>query len=368
MELVVVMPESGDGKKNTRLSQTVSGEIRELSSPGGFPEISIRWIRSSEEFIWEFTGGNLKNIRILFLCDIGNTGINLALYSMMQAIRQEREGFAGSIGGIVVDGKSQFYTKAFAREFVLSANGSGCLFVGRSLVEATGDLENFSTAARVKGISPEKAYQEAVRELVMRILKFHPKIEGVPKILCLHSCNVRTSNTYMLWKMVKKYLENGCAIHEISFKNGEIKDCLGCSYDTCLKYGKNTKCYYGGVIVDDVYPAVEECDMLMLLCPNYNDALGANLTAFINRLTALYRKRQFYEKYLFSIVVSGYSGGDLVAEQVIDAVSMNKTFILPPYFALMKMANEPGSIRETKGIEQQAKEYAEGMIHTAKGS
>ena len=39
---------------------------------------------------------------------------------------------------------------------------------------------------------------------------------------------------------------------------------------------------------EEVYPAVREADALVLLCPNYNDALSANLTAFINRLTALF--------------------------------------------------------------------------------
>ena len=54
-----------------------------------------------------------------------------------------------------------------------------------------------------------------------------------------------------------------------------------------------------------------------MLCPNYNDALSANLTAFVNRLTALFRQTRFYDKALFAIVVSGYSGGDILARQLI---------------------------------------------------
>lgn len=56
-----------------------------------------------------------------------------------------------------------------------------------------------------------------------------------------------------------------------------------------------------------------------MLCPNYNDALSANLTAFINRLTSLFRTTRFYDKALFAVVVSGYSGSDIVAEQLIAA-------------------------------------------------
>ena len=35
---------------------------------------------------------------------------------------------------------------------------------------------------------------------------------------------------------------------------------------------------------------------MVMLCANYNDALAANLTAFVNRLTALFRQNRFYEK------------------------------------------------------------------------
>ena len=37
--------------------------------------------------------------------------------------------------------------------------------------------------------------------------------------------------------------------------------------------------FYGGPMVDEVFPAVRECDALVMLCANYNDALSANLTA-----------------------------------------------------------------------------------------
>ena len=93
---------------------------------------------------------------------------------------------------------------------------------------------------------------------------------------------------------------------------------------------------------EEVYPAVRSADALLLLCPNYNDALSANLTACINRLTALFRQTRFYHKAVFALVVSGYSGCDTVARQVISALNMNKSFYLPPRFALMATANDPG--------------------------
>ena len=47
----------------------------------------------------------------------------------------------------------------------------------------------------------------------------------------------------------------------------------------CLHYGEQGECFYGGVMVQEVYPAIREADAVVLLCPNYNDALSANLTA-----------------------------------------------------------------------------------------
>lgn len=371
MKLTVVMPGAAGREGGTRLCRIASGVMEGLPFAGALQEtakgFTVEWVRDVEGFFSRFCSKGFQNARILFLFDIGATGICMELYSMLWMIRQVEGGFDGSIAGLVVDGEGELYTKAVAREFVFSANRSGCLFVGRPLAEATKGLANFSVAARVRGISPEEAYKEAIRELALRVACFSATPKRNPKLLCLHSCNTRVSNTYMLWSMVKKHLGGCCRIQEIFFRNGEIKDCLGCSYDTCLTYGQNTQCYYGGVIVDDVYPALESCDGLMLLCPNYNDALGANLTAFINRMTALYRKRQFYEKYLFSVIVSGYSGGDIVAAQLIDAVCMNKTFILPPYFALTAVANEPGSVGKAENVGQRARKYAGGIARVLCG-
>ena len=109
---------------------------------------------------------------------------------------------------------------------------------------------------------------------------------------------------------------------------------------------------------EEVYPAVRWADALVMLCPNYNDALSANLTAFINRLTALFRQTRFYHKALFAIVVSGYSGGDIVARQLIAALNMNKSFHLPGRFALVETANDPGQALALPGIQDRLDAFA----------
>ena len=177
----------------------------------------------------------------------------------------------------------------------------------------------------------------------------------------LHASSRRTSNTLDLWGAVRYRLADRCDITEIGLRNGTMEDCAGCPYTTCLHFGEKGGCFYGGVMVQEVYPAVRDTDALVLLCPNYNDALAANLTAAINRLTALYRTTPFTNKAVYGIVVSGYSGGDIVARQLIGALSMNKGFYLPPMACLLETANDKGSAMRLPGIEDRLAAFADRM-------
>lgn len=116
-------------------------------------------------------------------------------------------------------------------------------------------------------------------------------------------------------------------------------------------------------MVDEVYPAILDCDVLIMLCPNYNDAISANMSAVINRLTALFRKTKFYDKYFYAVVVSGHSGSDIVAQQLISALNINKTFMLPPKFVLMETANDIGDIEKIENIRERASDFAKNIKH-----
>jgi multimeric flavodoxin WrbA len=166
-----------------------------------------------------------------------------------------------------------------------------------------------------------------------------------------------------LWQRVRQLLEASCDITEIGLRNGTMEDCAGCPYTMCLHFGEKGDCFYGGVMVREVYPAVRDADAVVLLCPNYNDALSANLTAAINRLTALYRTTPFNDKAVFAMVVSGYSGGDIVASQVVSALNMNKGFWLPSDFCLLETANDAGTAIRLPGIEDRLHAYAQHMLN-----
>ena len=106
---------------------------------------------------------------------------------------------------------------------------------------------------------------------------------------------------------------------------------------------------------------------MLFLCPNYNDAVGANFTALFNRLTSLLLQCDLSEKQLYSVIVSGYSGGDLVARQLLGAMCLNKTVSLPPlkkkvtcaYFSVS--ANDLPTAQALPGIAGRLDAFAAAM-------
>ncbi len=303
----------------------------------------------------------LRDQKVLFAISLGESGVNLEYYRLLKRLRTETDCLEGCVGSVIVDGESELFTKAVARDIVFAANRCGCAFPGRAMVEGTGSLQNFRIQAMRTQTDYMGAYVAAACDMMQRLRDYAPIRKEEPKLLVLHAGSHQTSNTLSLWEMVKSHLD-GCKIREISLRNGEIQDCSGCPYTMCMHYSKKASCYYGGVIVEQVYPAILDCDALVMLCPNYNDAISANLSAFVNRLTSLFRQTAFYDKTLFGIVVSGYSGGDLVAGQLISGLHMNKTFRLPPHFAMLETANDPGSIYQVEGIAQRAAAFAEQIL------
>ena len=255
--------------------------------------------------------GPLTGQRLLFVISLDEGGVNRGFYDLLAHLRTHPNCLDRCVGSVLVDAPGDLYTKAAGRDLVLA----------------------FS----------------------------RPRLER-PKLLALHASSRATSNTLALWGLVRTRLEERCDITEICLRNGTLEDCAGCPYTTCLHFGEQGGCFYGGVMVQEVYPAIREADALVLLCPNYNDALSANLTAAINRLTALYRTTSFADKAVFAIVVSGYSGGDIVACQAAGAMNMNKGFWLPANFCLLETANDKGEALALPGIQDRADRFAENML------
>jgi len=355
-EILLIRPREPGGRENSRLlkalRQGLAGvrvqEVTEVSQLEAMTDESGRLAPEG------WTGKHLA----LFAIDLGEYGVNLEYTRLLGWLRSHPKSLEGWTGGVTADADSDLYTKSAARELVFTANCAGCAFVGRPLVEGTKTLSNFAIVASNLGTDLYGAYVESIKLLVKEMAKSQdPDKEKKRELLVLHASSHKSSNTYAVWQGVRQYLSD-ISITEIGLRNGTLADCSGCPYKMCLHFGERGSCFYGGVMVENVYPAVKKADGILLLAPNYNDALSANLTAFINRLTALFRTTRFYDKKLFGIVVSGYSGSDLIAEQMIAALNMNKTFYLPGDFAMLETANHPGEAMKLPGIEERMRQYA----------
>ncbi len=305
---------------------------------------------------------DLNNKLLLFAIELNEAGLNISLSKIITKLyTRGRDALYGSTGAILVHGKSDLYTKTMSRNIIFHANQLGCRFPGRPLVEATGSLNNFSKIAKVIKKPLKEVCLTLCQNLGKAIISYNPKLIDNPNILILHASNRKTSNTLNLWDMIHKHL-NCANIKEIHIENGTVRDCIGCPYKTCKHYGEKTSCFYGGIMVEEVYPAVLDADAVVFICPNYNDAISSNMSAVINRLTALFRKTKFYDKSLFGVIVSGHSGSDAIAKQLISALNINKTFALPPYFCIMATANDKRTIFKIPNIEERAKIFAENMM------
>ena len=338
--LTVIVPGAGETRFEGALADAVKGR----------PHQHISWLTDP-----------MDHQRLFFAVPLPDSGVNPTFYQLLAFLRTHPGCLRGSVGGVLVDGPGDLYTKSAARELVLAASLAGCTFPGRPLVEGVGTLRNFTVQATNAGCGLIEAYHLAAADLTARVLSFAPPQQNRPKLLVLHASSRATSNTLALWSQARAILEERCDITEIGLRNGTLEDCAGCPYTTCLHFGEQGSCFYGGVMVQEVYPAIRDADAVVLLCPNYNDALSANLTAAVNRLTALYRTTSFAQKAVFAMVVSGYSGGDIVAAQIVSALNMNKGFWLPPGFCLLETANDKGEAERLPGIEERVARFAENI-------
>ncbi len=338
MDLHLICPSGANPRLQQLLTRVLEGK-------------SVKVYRNAEDL------QDLRDKKLLFALGLDETGLNFGYVRILARLRREPGLLNGSTAGLIVDGPGELFTKSTAAELAFAVNQAGCALVGRPLVEATGTLENFRIQAQNLQTDLGGAYQAAAEDLISRLFEeFHPKKD--PELLVLHASSHHTSNTMALWEKVRGRLGEGFTVTEIGLRNGTLSDCSGCPYTLCLHFGEKGGCFYGGLMQQEVYPAVRRCDGIVMLCPNYNDALSANLTAFINRLTALFRQTRFYDKALFAVIVSGYSGGDILARQLIAGMNMNKSFYLPPRFALLETANDPGQAVKRPGVDQRLDAFA----------
>lgn len=300
----------------------------------------------------------IKGQKVLFCFDLDGFGDDTGIYkAIKKALDEDPLAFYGTTAALLVISKTDYFTKRFAQSFLFNMSIRGVNFIGHPLMEIVDGYQNLKTWQKTLHFPLEKIAERLLHQLLERLEEHGVKKYKNPKILVLHASQDQTSNTLTLWKTVSKHLED-LSPKVLHVENGTIVDCKGCGFTQCIHYSESNSCFYGGQVILEILPAIEEADIVIWLLPNYNDAVSAMLTAVINRMTVLYRRKVLHDKSVFAVVVSGNSGGDSVACQLIGALAINKGMFLPQGFLLNAIANDPGTVLSIDGIEEKAKAFA----------
>ena len=243
---------------------------------------------------------------LLFLAAVDDLGMGEDFVRILRRVRALGDGLRGYAAGVILLGSTELDTKNAARELIFALDMAGCAFPERPLAEATGSMRNLRVTQRTHALNdPEEALAFSVESLADRLLSFAPPRFAAPRLLVLHASDRPTSNTLALGDLVLERLDKRFSIRTLSLRNGT-----------------------------------------------------ANIMAFINRLTSLHVSGGLSGQRLYAVVVSGYSGGDIVAKQAMGALCLNRSFLLPPRFCLMETANDPGEAVQLPGIRQRAASFA----------
>lgn len=325
--LVIVAPEGRGHFSQNRLE----GVLKRLA-----PE--ARWIRDADEL------EACRDAEVLFAIALDASGMNAGYDRMKRRMATERDLLHGARAAVVVDGPGALFTKSVGRELVFRANHAGCAFIPRALIEATGNLANFELRAALLETDLERAYHYHLAGLLGRLAADRPRPpQGTARLSVLCATDrLGTANTVALWRHMERRLPEAVERHLVNLGKGRIFDCFGCSYSHCRTRG----CPKTDALTEGLYDELAQADGVLLLVPNLNDGLGPDMAAFLNRMTHLANGDLIRHQAIFAVIVSGYSGGDIITRQILNGFCLNKGFHLPPYFAMMETANRPLAILE----------------------
>lgn len=310
----------------------------------------------------------LSHKKILFICDLNAIGRDQKLDELLIYLKSgDRQGcLRGTYVAMINRSGSDWYTKTFARTWLLQLNMLGASIIGKPLVELLPDFENLMTWQKQIHLPLETVAKNRIIDLVERLMKSESVKLSRPKILVLHASRPAESNTLALWHLVKNTWEVSGKPYdysEIYIERGSITDCIGCPFEVCVNEAKRLNCVVGGQFVEQILPALEWADAIVWICPNYNDTISADLMSVINRMSGFYRTRDLSKKRVYGIIVSGNSGTDAVAHQLVGSLNVNKGFVLPPVFCLSEIASGPLSVLQKENAVDKSARFACEMIN-----
>lgn len=317
--------------------------------------------------------------KLLIALSLGADGVSDSFSHLLSTLRRDTNLLKGCLAGMVVETENDLYGKSASLQLAFAMNTSGCALVGRPLVEATATIQNFPEDTTPKeevdhsdlihedGTNPLAAYTNAVTLLARRLTG--PGFRGkspltgrpdLPKMLGVHTAIGEESNAMDLWNELKNRISPFMTCTDLALRPRAVTQCALCS----AKLGTDSSCLYGSPFPQEAVSLIKEADALMMICGGHLNSVHAQQLAFIQHLSALFPKKFFYEKALYTVIVSPYSGGDMVASQLISALCLGNAFYLPPKFAMLETASQPNEVLALSGIENRLDWFSHGILET----
>ena len=119
MSLILIHPAPDSGWAGQRLDDVLKHALAGRE---------VRTVRRAEEL------DGLAGQRLLLALPLGDTGVDLEYTRMLARLRKEPGLLEGCIGGLIVDGAGELFTKSAAAEAALAMDMAGCALVGLSLI------------------------------------------------------------------------------------------------------------------------------------------------------------------------------------------------------------------------------------------
>jgi len=169
----------------------------------------------------------IRNKKIIFAIELDECGFNIPLFEILLKLKGRGDNsLLGSKAVIIIQSSGELFTKSTAQSIIFLANQMGSRFPGHPVAEATYNLNNFITWQKTFNLPLIEIYKKQSKESVRILIRENLKLINRPKILVLHSSLFKTSNTLMLWRMVKENLR-GEGTKKLHVENGTVVDCRG---------------------------------------------------------------------------------------------------------------------------------------------
>ena len=149
----------------------------------------------------------------------------------------------------------------------MAASLAGCTFPGRPLVEATGSLREFHRPGQERQLLPAGGLPSGGGGSCPAGAFLSPppaaaaKAPGTP---CLKPLHLQHAGAV---EPCAGTAGTSVRCHGDWAAQRHPEDCAGCPLHHLPPLRRAGSCFYGGVMVQEVYPAIRDADAVVLLCP-----------------------------------------------------------------------------------------------------